>query len=554
MKASEFFLRAANKIGIKHIFGVIGAENQFINFDHAALPDFVLTRHEFTAGIMGDAYGRLTGEPQIAFCTFAPGLTNMASAVASAMQDRSPVIFVSPQIPSSNVLYNVAHQCIDNVRFMKPITKWAVEIKEVKLIPSILKKAVHIAQQGISGPVYISFPVDLMAVDVDSKFVEKSLKLLSIPEKKEAKAPSLAILKKIKEKIKKAKHPLLVIGNQVMREKVATESLELAVKLNIPIICTLAGKGAIPEDHPLFLTAYNRYLDVCYGEFYSERVFKKNDLLILIGFDVGEDIKPTMWKPNTPVVMMNAFHLEMKKVLKTDLNCIGNIQKSLEYLINSDLKPKKIASDLLDLKKIFDKRNIDARNEEKTHLGTIIKNISFALGKEGILCSDVGFFKQFVGLFYKSYLPNTFLCSNVFGSFGFGLPAAMGAQIAKPNARICLIGGDGGFHSSSHDLETVARMNLPIVMIVLKSNSMGLIQLYQRYGNIDGPKTTKFGDIDFVKLAEANGVRGCRLSNMKNLEQIMHKAYTSRKPYLIEIAIDYDLRFADKEVLKQLKK
>jgi len=167
MKGSELFLKTISKLGIKNVFGIVGGEAQAIQFDEAKDIHFYLTRHEFAAGIMADVYSRITDQPQMCYSTFGPGLTNLSTGVFSAIQDRSPVLAVSAQIHTKEVRFNQTHQCIDNVSFMKTITKYSTQIENVHDIPSIVKHALEIAVNGIPGPVYISFPYNYMEEQID---------------------------------------------------------------------------------------------------------------------------------------------------------------------------------------------------------------------------------------------------------------------------------------------------------------------------------------------------------------------------------------------------
>lgn len=539
MKSSKFFLKAIAKLGVENVFGIVGGEAQAIQFDEAEDIKFYLTRHEFVAGVMADTYSRITGKPQMCYSTFGPGLTNLSTGACSAILDRSPVLVVSAQIPRSEICFNQTHQCIDNVAFMKTLTKYAVEINNVLEIPEILTRALTIAVSDIPGPVYISFPLDVMKEDIDDKLAYQLLnELKPIAGNKPPKLnqPSLDA---IVEKIKKAQHPLIIAGNQVIRAKCCEVLLKLVTEKNIPILATLASKGVIPEDHPLFITPGNKYIDEIYQQPLTDKIFEDCDLILLIGYDFGEDLKSSLWKNKIETIVINEFYNDMGKVFQPNTLYQGDLLATLEYLCASDIVPKEISKNLNMLKKIFDKRLVYDQGKS-TDISTIMEAIRNALGKTGILCSDIGLHKQYAGLLTKTYTPNTFICSNVCGTFGFGLPAGLGAKLAKPNERVCVICGDGGFHSTSQDLETAVRYNIPIIIIVLKDNAFGLIKYYQLLTReAVFPSSVEFGNVDFVKLAEANGMGAAQLTDVSRLEEVMNEAFSGNKPYLIEIPINY---------------
>ncbi len=261
MRGSKFFLKTASKLGVTNAFGIIGGEAQALSFNDVSEISFYLTRHEFTAGVMADVYGRIAGKPQICYSTFGPGLTNLATGVFSAIQDRSPVLVVSAQIDRSEICFNQTHQCLDNVGFMKPITKFAAEIKNLEDIPNLLHHAISIAISEIPGPVYISFPLDLMKSEIDDVVAKNLIDELVVPTKQIAQEYNETELNFILKKISNAQNPILIVGNQVIREG-ECEKLKNFVKLTqIPILSTLASKGAIEENDDYFITTCNKYID-----------------------------------------------------------------------------------------------------------------------------------------------------------------------------------------------------------------------------------------------------------------------------------------------------
>lgn len=543
MKASQLFLKVAAKLGIRKVFGIVGGEAQAIQFDEENSLDFFLTRHEFAAGIMADTYGRISGEPQMCYSTFGPGLTNLSTGICSAILDRSPMLAVSAQIPRKEIRFNQTHQCIDNVAFMSSITKYAAQIEDIREIPQILKTALEIAINDIPGPVYISFPVDVMEQQMDDAEAMVILDGISPLKRKSLEEPNYKKLDFIVEELKQASRPLVVAGNQVIREGCTGELLEFINAYNLPVLSTLASKGVIDEDHPLFITPCNKYIDKLYHEELVARIFDNCDLLLLIGYDFGEDLKSSLWKKGTTCIVINSYYDDMGPVFQPDLLLTGDMKKTFSYLMQKAFPPKQDNYALMEVKRIFDKR-MPEMDEEFTNIPLIMKAIRNALGENGILCSDIGLHKQYAGLMTKTHQPNTFICSNVCGTFGFGLPAGLGAKLAMPEENVCVVCGDGGFHSTSQDLETAVRYNIPIVIVVLKDNAFGLIKYYQFLERDDIHKrVVEFGNVDFVKLAEANGMESMALEDIDQLEVIMKDGFKKNRPLLIEIPIVYDYRF-----------
>lgn len=538
MKSAELFLKAAYKLGVENVFGIVGGESQAIQFDEEKNLKFYLTRHEFAAGIMADTYTRISGNPQMCYSTAGPGLTNLSTGVFSAIQDRSPVLVVSAQIPKAEICFNETHQCLDNVSFMKPITKYAVEIDDVMEIPQILTKALNIAVNGIPGPVYISFPWDVMKVEIDDDVAQKMLKTLTPIIRADTPDPDYKQLDIIVKKIAMAKHPLIIAGNQVIRENCCSQLLQFIEKTNIPVMSTISSKGVISESHPLFLTTANKYIDKIYLKPLTKSMFAECDLVVLIGYDMGEDGKPSLWG-NIESVLINSFYNDLGKVFQPNMLCLGDLAKSLEYLSKANIPYKAISNNVVTAKQELDSRIVEDSGEAKL-ISSVLDSIRNALGEDGILCVDVGLHKLYAALFSKTYLPNTFIGSGVCSTFGFGLPAGLGVKLAKPDQRVCVVCGDGGFHSTSQDIETAIRYNIPIVIIVLNDNAFGMIKLCQFIARDDiFPHSVELGKVDFVKLANANGMEAKFIADAAELETAMNEAFEKNQPLLIEVPINY---------------
>lgn len=552
MRASELFLKTIAKLGVHNIFGIVGGEAQAIQFDEEKAIKFYLTRHEFAAGIMADVYGRLTNQPQVCYSTFGPGLTNLATGVCSSMLDRSPMLAVSAQIHRPEIRFNQTHQCIDNVNFMRPLTKFSAQIESIDSIPALVHQALEISINRIPGPTYLSFPLDVMLEEVDNKTAQNWLLNLSPLHKRPASVPTEEQIERIVKSLQNAKAPIIVAGNQVIRENACGVLKAFVEKLNIPIMSTLASKGVISEDHPLSITAGNKYLDKIYRKPLITDIFRKCDLIILIGYDYGEDLKPSMWEKNIPTMMINSFYNDMGEVFQPSALIVADLKTILEKLHALPFAQKSLPDTIVNVKRILDKRTILSNDVEMRRITEIIHSIRAALGPSGILCSDIGLHKQYAGLLSKSYQPDTFMCSNVCGTFGFGLPAGLAAKLAKPEKRVCVICGDGGFHSTSQELETAVRYKIPIVIVMLKDDAFGLIKYYQLLDRDDVVHdSVSFGSVDFVKLASANGMHAKQLKDVSQLKSMMEHAFQVDEPMLIEIPIQYNYDLLD-EVMEPI--
>ncbi|MGG2142833.1 thiamine pyrophosphate-binding protein [Symbiopectobacterium sp. RP] len=541
MQFDEIFLKAMSSMGLKKCFGIIGGEAEAINFDKAFGIHFYLTRHEFAAGIMAGVVGRLTGMPHMCWATVGPGLTNMATGVCSAMLDRSPMLACSAQIPRSQIRFNLTHQCIDNVGLMASITKSSLQLEKVEELVSHVQTALQRPLDGLPGPAYLSIPLDLLKTEVPDREALDILQAVQPLTRRKKIKPARADIIRAAQCITNATHPMIVIGNQVIRDNAQASVCRFAQQINAPIICSLAAKGAVPDDHPQFLTAANKYLDSVYHTPVLHSLFEGVDLMILIGYDFGEDLKPALWGNDKPTLVINSVDVHMGDIFQPDILCLGNITRSLDQLSHHALPQQEWLAAHQRLKRFFDQRQPEAHPDAVTDIPRIVAAVSTALGRDGIFCSDVGLHKQYAGLLATTYRSNHFLCFNICGSFGFALPAAMAAQICHAETRVIAFCGDGGFHSTSQELETLVRYSLPVVIVVLSDSAFGLIKYYQNRNSSEPQRhLTEVGPVDFTLLANANGVSATKILDIADFPDALEKAFQTHQPHLIEIPEKYD--------------
>lgn len=547
MRGAKLFLEAAFRHGVRKVFGIVGGEAQAIRFDEVEGIDFYLTRHEFAAGIMADVYARLTGTPQICYSTFGPGMTNLATGVCSSVLDRSPMLAVSAQVPRPEIRYNQTHQCVDNAAIMGPMCKFARELEHVEQIPETVTAAMKAARAEVPGPSFISFPLDVMKAELPDAHAHRLLDAMDGSEPPPLPEPKLDELQWLAGEIARARRPMAIGGNLVIREGVCPQLKQFLERYQIPLVTTLASKGILPEDHPLHVGPCNKYLDGILHHPVLDELFLDCDLMLLIGYDFGEDLKPGQWKrsPSIRTLSVGPIQNPMGDVFQPDREIIGRLSVALPAL--TEMGPSEVSRDLSVLETLRERKDqaCVATADTSMPVTAIVRAVRRALGRDGILCSDIGLHKQYAGLFTETYESNTFMCSNGCGTFGFGFPAAMGAKVAMPERRVAVICGDGGFHSTSQDLETAMRYGLPIVIVLLKDDAFGLIKYYQLLDRDPVyPGSVEFGGVDFVKLAEANGWTGHRIHSMQALDKHLADAFDRNQPVLLEVPIQYKYKFA----------
>ena len=340
MRGAKLFLEAVHRHGVRRVFGIVGGEAQAIRFDEVPGLDFFLTRHEFAAGIMADVCSRLDGMPNMCYSTFGPGVTNLATGVCSATLDRSPMLAVSAQIPRAERVFNQTHQCIDNVAVMGSMCKYARELDSVEEIPEVVTAALRAARAEVPGPVYISFPVDLMLEEIPDGRAFQLLDAMGSTEPGPLPAPDPADITWLSEQILRARRPVALGGNVLFRERATPELLSFLERYQIPLVTTLASKGLIPDDHPLHIGPCNKYLDGILHHPALDDVFKTADLMLLIGYDFGEDVKPSQWKRSDSIrtLAIGPNPNPMGDVFRPEREIIGSLKQALPML--SELAPK----------------------------------------------------------------------------------------------------------------------------------------------------------------------------------------------------------------------
>lgn len=546
-------LKRLHEHGVEKVFGVVGREAASILFDEVEGIDFVLTRHEFTAGVAADVLARITGRPQACWATLGPGMTNLSTGIATSVLDRSPVIALAAQSESHDIFPNDTHQCLDSVSIIKPMSKYAVELQRPQEITDLVDSAVNAAMTEPVGPSFISLPVDLLG---SSEGID--LELPQPPARTPAKPIGAvaddwhAAAAKAVTLLRDAEHPVLVVGAAAIRSGAVPAIRALAERLNIPVITTYIAKGVLPHGHELSYGAVTGYMDGILGFPALETLFGPADLILTLGYDYAEDLRPSMWQRGgeKQTVRVSPTVNPIPRVYRPDVDVVTDVLAFVNHLDKAtggvaakdrhDITPlrERIAEFLADPTQYDDGMRV---HQVMDSMNTVMAETAKAA--EGTIVSDIGFFRHYGVLFARADQPFGFLTSAGCSSFGYGIPAAIGAQLARPDQPTFLIAGDGGFHSNSADLETIARLNLPIVTVVVNNDTNGLIELYQNLGHHrTHDPAVKFTGVDFVGLAEANGVEATRATSREELLAALRKGVELGRPYLIEVPVNYDFQ------------
>lgn len=550
---SELLQKYLLSIGIDRMYGIVGREASHLSFNTLDNFEFVLTRHEMTAGVMATAISRFTKSPQVCFGTVGPGLTNYMTALATAALDRYPLILIIAQLEIPFISYNDAHQCIDNIAIAKPLSKYAYELKNPRELKSALESALKASMTFPFGPSVISIPIDVLSSDleIDSKTIiglNKDVIRPSISEDSEIKD----LVRDAAEIIKSSKNPLIIIGDTIVKTEGMTKRVkEFSENTNIPVITTYSAKGVIDRNSKLNYGVLSSYIDSVVEDNVNEKIFDNADAIIFIGYDLCER-HPFLWSSKSvPKVLINinSYHNDIYKALNPRINIISSLDKSIDLLQHSlkDYKNK----NLIDLNKVNNK--INKLLKDKTHYKDgithpqILNSLNDHFNEDYILANDIGMHRHLSSIFFKNNKPEYYVTSEGLSSFGTGLSLGMGAKIVNPNTPVVVIAGDGGFHSNDGDIETAVRLGLKVLIVVLNSSSNALIERYQLKGKYKklNKKNTSFNKVGFALLAKANGCQSGTAHSIKEFDRLLKEADKNEGPFLIEVPVHYPQHYVN---------
>jgi acetolactate synthase-1/2/3 large subunit len=530
MKASDLMVKALEAEGVEYIFGIPGEENlDLLESLRNSSIKLILTRHEQGAGFMAATYGRLTGKVGVCLSTLGPGATNLVTPAAYAQLGAMPMLMITGQKPIKTSKQG-RFQVIDVVDMMRPITKYTTQVVSGDRIPSVVREAFRLASEERPGAVHIELPEDIADEYTSAKLLKPSVARRPIAEYK---AISLAV-----DMIEKAKSPVLLIGAGANRKLTAKMLQEFVDKTGIPYITTQMGKGVLDESGELFMgnTALSS------GDF-VHRVIDRADLIINVGHDVVEKPPFFMEDDDQKVMHINFDSAAVDPVYFPQLEVIGDIANSI-WQIKEKIKPQD--SWTLDFYRDVHDAYIAHReaSEDDNRFPILperfVREIRKAMPKDGIVTLDNGIYKIWFARNYPAYLPNTVLLDNALATMGAGLPSAIAAKLVYPEKAVITVCGDGGFMMNSQELETAVRLNLHIVVIILRDDAYGMIKWkqanmkFETYG-------LDYGNPDFVKYVESYGGKGWRIGATDELLPTLQNCLTDPAVHLIDVPVDYTL-------------
>ncbi len=543
MRSAEILLKCLENEGVEYIFGVPGEEN--IDMMDALLDSkikFITTRHETGAAFMAGIMGKLTGKPGVCLSTLGPGATNMLTGVADGNMDRTPIVAITGQA-GLNRLHKESHQAYDLIAMYSPVTKWNTRISKAESIPEIVRKAFKIASSEKPGATHIEYPEDIAGMEMED------LPPLNVTELKQSRA-SIKSFEEAKELINKAKSPLIIAGNGVIRTKSSEELTLFAEKIQAPVTETFMGKGSISWKHPLSLMA----VGLTFKDYVS-CALEKSDLIIAVGYDMTE-IPPQRFNPegDIPIVHIDTQNAEVDSHYPVVCNVVGDIASNLHDLTDLLKKRDQPADYVEGVRSRILEEHHKYENDTNFPLKPqkIVYDLRKVMGEDDIALSDTGAHKMWMARMYHCYQPNTCLISNGLASMGIAVPGAIAAKMVHPDKKVVAVVGDGAFLMNGMDLETAVRLKLPIVILIWHDDAYGLIEWKQKMA-FNRSSNIKYGDPDFVKLAEAYGATGIRIKKADELQQALENATKADGPVVIDCPVDYSENMKLSERMQNLQ-
>ncbi len=533
LKGAQIIIESLHKEGVEVMFGYPGGVViPIFHYLFDAPFRFILSRHEQGAVHAADGYARATGKPGVVIATSGPGATNLVTGIATANMDSIPLVVFTGQV-STETIGNDAFQEADVTGITRPITKHNYLVNDVKDLPRVIKEAFHIATTGRPGPVLIDVPVNISNAETEFEYPDR-VNLRSYKPVYEGHAGQV---KKACKLIEQAKRPVVYAGGGVVISNAFEELREFINKTGIPITTTLLGLGIYPETDPLSLEMLGMH-----GTYYANHAVHESDLLIAIGarFDDRVTGKITEFIPDAKVIHIDIDPASVSKSVQVDVPIVGNAKNVLKEMNKIVTAPRidEWVSHLDKMKKENPLTYVDSDASIKPQY--VVEKLYELTKGDAIICTEVGQNQMWAAQFYKYTNPRTFISSGGLGTMGFGFPAAIGAQLGRPDKRVIDIAGDGSIQMNIQEMIVAVQHRLPVIIAILNNGFLGMVRQWQqlfydkRYSH-----TCINCQPDFVKLAEAYGAVGIRIDKKDDVIPAIEKALSiTDTPILLDFHVD----------------
>ncbi|MCS7464805.1 biosynthetic-type acetolactate synthase large subunit [Paenibacillus doosanensis] len=530
---SEALLRGLLLEGVECVFGYPGGNVLYIYDAMVGNPEFkhILTRHEQGAIHAADGYARSTGKVGVCIATSGPGATNLVTGIATAYMDSVPLVIITGNVPTT-VMGTDAFQEADIVSITMPITKHSYLVRDVQELPRIIHEAFYIANTGRKGPVLIDIPKDVS----NHQLIYKRPLQLDIRGYKAESRIEPDQIDRLVQAVRESERPVIIAGGGVVYSGASEELIEFVNRTQIPVTTTLLGHGGFPSGHELWMGMAGMH-----GTYTANTAIQNADLIISIGsrFDDRLTMKLEGFAPKArQIAHIDIDPAEIGKNIKTDIACVGDIKAVLQYA-NTKAQQADSKVWIATIQANMSKHPLnyeDSDTELKPQF--VIEMLQETTRGEAIVTTDVGQHQMWVGQFYRFNQPRSLITSGGLGTMGFGFPSAIGAQVGNPGRLVISINGDGGMQMCAQEMAICAIHKIPVKIVVINNQVLGMVKQWQeliheqRFSHID-----LAGSPDFVKLAEAYGIKGLRARNKAEAYTAWQEALETDGPALVEFVV-----------------
>ncbi|MBE6816775.1 MAG: biosynthetic-type acetolactate synthase large subunit [Ruminococcaceae bacterium] len=531
LNGSQIVLETLKEQGVDTIFGYPGGTilNIFDElYKYGDTFNHILTAHEQGAAHAADGYARATGKVGVCFATSGPGATNLVTGIATAYLDSIPVVAITANV-ANPLIGRDTFQEVDICGITMPITKHNFFVKHVEDLAPTIRKAFKIALSGRPGPVLIDIPKDVTAAVCEY-----------VPEPAQEPAPAPQPVEgtfdRALELIRSAKKPLIYVGGGTVLSDVGEDLITFAEKIDAPVVSTLMGLGAFPNGHPLHLGLIGMH-----GHFECNKAAHDCDVLITCGARFSDRVAGNRGKfaPNAEILHIDIDAAEMDKNLNSNYHLRGDLKELIPALTRAveQLDHSAWRAEIETFRRPF----VQTQIEDFVNPQTLIEKIDACTPNDTLVVTDVGQHQLWAAQFYKFKQPRTLLTSGGLGTMGYSMGASIGGQIGKPDRTVVMFAGDGGFHMNLAELATMASYNVPVKVFILNNKVLGMVRQWQklfyanRFADTDPNRKT-----DFVKVAEAFGVKGLRINTNDDIDAVVKEAIAYDGPVLVDCRISPD--------------
>lgn len=540
LTGAQILLESLKKEGVDVLFGYPGGAVIDIYDELPRHPELkhVLVRHEQGAVHAADGYARASGKVGCCLVTSGPGATNTVTGIATAYCDSIPLVVFTGQVPTQ-LIGNDAFQEVDIVGITRPCTKHNFLVKDVRNLAKTIRQAFYLARSGRPGPVLVDLPKDIMQARTEFVWPEDIFMRSYNPTYK----PNLNQLRRTAEELAKARKPIILAGGGVIMANASEVLCELAHELNIPVATTLMGLGAFPANGDLWLGMVGMH-----GTYAANMSINHADLLVCVGARFDDRVTGRLqdFASHARIVHIDIDPTSIRKNVEVDVPVVGDCRQALEGILEicrakmADTDWSGMHADWLQTVHEW-KANHPLAYNKNGHIKPqqVIETMYSITKGDAIIATEVGQNQMWAAQFYTFTKPRTLLTSGGLGTMGYGFPAAIGAQFAFPDKLVINVAGDGSIQMNIQELATVVQNKIPVKVVILNNGHLGMVRQWQElFYNRNYSHTNMEAQPDFVKLAEAYGAEGYRISKPEELEDVLRKALTSPNPAFIDIMVE----------------